>query len=57
MGNEALGIEPDVLKRCSHAVELPMFGKKSSINVGNCAAVVLYCIAEQFKSRRTPQWT
>lgn len=52
MGNEALGIESEVLSLCDYAVELPMFGSKTSINVGNCAAVVLYCIAEQLRVRR-----
>ena len=43
-GNEALGISPEALELCDAAVSLPMFGTKVSINVGNCAAVVLYMI-------------
>ena len=43
-GNEALGIAPEALELCDAAVSLPMFGSKVSINVGNCAAVVLYMI-------------
>lgn len=43
-GNEALGISPETLELCDAAVSLPMFGSKDSINVGNCAAVVLYMI-------------
>ncbi len=43
-GNEALGISPEALELCEAAVSLPMFGTKISINVGNCAAVVLYMI-------------
>jgi len=43
-GNEALGIAEDALALCGSAVSLPMFGTKVSINVGNCAAVVLYMI-------------
>ena len=43
-GNEALGISPEALELCDAAVSLPMFGSKDSINVGNCAAVVLYMI-------------
>ena len=42
LGNEALGINEDTIKECNGAVNLPMFGEKESINVGNCAAVVLY---------------
>ncbi|MCF7790444.1 MAG: TrmH family RNA methyltransferase [Victivallales bacterium] len=41
-GNEALGIESNAVGLCDGAVDLPMFGNKKSINVGNCAAVVLY---------------
>ncbi len=43
-GNEALGISPEALGLCDGFVSLPMFGTKESINVGNCAAVVLYMI-------------
>ena len=44
MGNEALGINEDTIKECDGAVNLPMLGEKESINVGNCAAVVLYSV-------------
>ncbi len=49
LGNEALGISPDALELCDAAVSLPMFGTKVSINVGNCAAVVLYMIVAKGK--------
>jgi tRNA G18 (ribose-2'-O)-methylase SpoU len=45
LGNEALGIDPEALALCDGTLSLPMFGEKKSINVGNCAAVVLYSIA------------
>jgi len=41
-GNEALGLAPTTIAACDGIVGLPMFGVKRSINVGNCAAVVLY---------------
>jgi tRNA G18 (ribose-2'-O)-methylase SpoU len=41
-GNEALGIAEETIEACDGIISLPMFGQKSSINVGNCAAVVLY---------------
>ena len=44
MGNEALGVSEDALKLCDGVISLPMFGQKESINVGNCAAAVLYAI-------------
>lgn len=43
-GNEALGIEAETLKLCDGVVSLPMLGDKASINVGNCAAAVLYAV-------------
>ena len=48
LGNEALGINEDTIRACDGAVDLPMFGKKKSINVGNCAAVVLYSAVSYF---------
>lgn len=41
-GNEAQGISQDALSAADEILALPMFGEKASINVGNCAAVVLY---------------
>lgn len=52
LGNEALGIEEDTLKMCDCVVQLPMFGKKKSINVGNCAAVVLYSIVASMENSK-----
>lgn len=43
-GNEALGVSPETIKECNGTISLPMFGKKTSINVGNCAAAVLYAV-------------
>ena len=43
-GNEALGIQEETIKMCDGVVNLPMFGKKESINVGNSAAAVLYAV-------------
>lgn len=41
-GNEALGIEEEALKACDSVTQLPVYGQKNSLNVGNCAAVVLF---------------
>jgi tRNA G18 (ribose-2'-O)-methylase SpoU len=49
-GNEALGIDPETLKLCDGTLALPMFGEKKSINVGNCAAAVLYFIAATWEN-------
>ncbi len=47
-GNEALGVADATLDECDVFVRLPAFGVKNSINVGNCAAVVLYEMARQY---------
>lgn len=41
-GNEVDGIEKDTLSQCENHIYLPMLGKKESLNVSTCAAVVLY---------------
>ncbi|HBM15520.1 MAG TPA: RNA methyltransferase [Lentisphaeria bacterium] len=43
-GNEALGVDKDTVSECDGIIGLPMLGKKISINVGNCAAAVLYSV-------------
>jgi tRNA G18 (ribose-2'-O)-methylase SpoU len=50
-GNEALGIMSETIRQCDGIVNLPMFGLKSSINVGNCAAAVLYSVLASCRSR------
>ena len=50
-GNEALGVLPETISICDGIVDLPMFGLKSSINVGNCAAVILYSVVAQSKNK------
>ena len=49
MGNEALGINEDTLKACDRYVKLPAYGLKNSINVANCAAVVLFQAANDLR--------
>lgn len=50
LGNEALGVHPETLKEVDGAVSLPMFGMKTSINVGNCAAVALYSVVAEIRA-------
>ena len=48
LGNEALGIDPEALALCDAVIALPARGQKNSINVGNCAAVVLFeCLRQR----------
>ena len=42
LGNEALGIAEEALELCDGFVALPALGQKNSINVGNCASVILF---------------
>ena len=51
-GNEALGILPETLALADGIVSLPMFGEKSSINVGNAAAAILYAVVARRKQEK-----
>lgn len=42
LGREVEGIEPELLRRCDVALEIPMFGRKESFNVVQAAAMALY---------------
>ena len=53
LGNEALGVSAEALALCDGFVALPSLGVKNSINVGNCAAVVLYEALHQWLEART----
>jgi tRNA G18 (ribose-2'-O)-methylase SpoU len=48
LGNEALGVERDVLDLCDELLEVPVFGYKNSLNVACTAAVVVYEILRQW---------
>ena len=42
VGNEVEGISAEVLEACDHAIELPQYGMKQSLNVSVAAGVALY---------------
>lgn len=42
VGNEALGIAPDILSKCDEVVYLPVLGWKNSLNVSVACTVALY---------------
>lgn len=48
LGNEALGVQRDVLEQCDALVQVPVFGYKNSLNVACTAAVVVYEILRQW---------
>ncbi len=47
VGSEDVGIESEILRICDDLVRLPVFGKISSLNVSNAAAVFLYEVVRQ----------
>ncbi len=47
-GNEAHGISTETLNLCDHFARLPVFGRKNSLNVSNCAAVATYAAVRQW---------
>ncbi|MBC7836261.1 TrmH family RNA methyltransferase [Acetobacteraceae bacterium] len=44
MGNEVRGVSPQVLKQCDAIVEIPMRGKKESLNVSVAAGIALFTL-------------
>ena len=42
LGNEVDGIERGVLNECDHVLEIPMLGKKESLNVSVAAGIALF---------------
>ena len=42
LGEEVHGVDDDLLARCDHVVEIPMFGQKESFNVSVACGVALY---------------
>ncbi len=48
-GNEALGIEKEVLGQVDHILQIPLHGWKNSLNVGTATAIACYEIVRQFQ--------
>lgn len=42
LGNEIRGLSRQVLKKCDSVIEIPMHGKKESLNVAVVAGIVLF---------------
>ncbi|MDD3888121.1 MAG: RNA methyltransferase [Patescibacteria group bacterium] len=42
LGNEVAGLSKDILKYCDEFVEIPMKGKKESLNVSVAAGILMY---------------
>ncbi len=43
-GNEVAGISKDLRKRCDTLIEIPMHGKKESLNVSVAAGIILFSV-------------
>jgi tRNA G18 (ribose-2'-O)-methylase SpoU len=48
VGNERLGLEPDVLRLVHHVVEIPVYGLPFAHNVATAASMALYEFCRQF---------
>ncbi len=48
VGNERLGIEPNVLAMLDHTVEIPVAGRPLSLNAATAAAMALYEYCRQY---------
>jgi tRNA G18 (ribose-2'-O)-methylase SpoU len=44
VGNEAAGVDPEILSLCDQIVSIPMMGKKESLNVAIACSVAVYVI-------------
>ncbi len=49
LGNEELGIAPELLKACTLKIEIPMAGRKASMNVAGAFAVLAYAIRTGYR--------
>eukprot|EP00804_Cyclotella_cryptica_P027512 CCRYP_007480-RB/>CCRYP_007480-RB protein AED:0.04 eAED:0.04 QI:331/0.75/0.8/1/0.25/0/5/1841/382 len=48
LGNEVSGVDTEIMPLLDEVVEIPMFGKKNSLNVASCAPVVMYEVLRQW---------
>ena len=50
LGNEKTGVAKSLLKYCDQSVEIPMRGKKNSLNVSVAAGIAMYQVKKQNKA-------
>ncbi len=48
-GNEAEGVDEEVINQCNGAIEIPQFGSKHSFNISVSAGIVLWDIYNKLK--------
>ena len=44
MGNEVKGLPPSILRAADKILEIPMYGKKESLNVSVALGIVVFCL-------------
>lgn len=42
LGNEVRGISKTLLKKCDYVIQIPMYGKKESLNVSVAAGIAIF---------------
>lgn len=47
LGHEKMGVDEEILEVCDKKIFIPMRGKKESLNVANCASIILYEITRE----------
>jgi len=48
MGYEVLGLPPSIIKSADHVIEIPMYGRKESLNVGVAFGIAVYSLIDKF---------
>lgn len=49
IGNEVSGIPPRILRQCDNIIEIPMCGKKESLNVAVAFGIAAYAVAQRLQ--------
>lgn len=52
IGNEVSGIPPRILNQCDHIIEIPMLGKKESLNVAVVFGIAAYAMAQRLQKQQ-----
>lgn len=52
LGNEELGIAPELLEHCSLQIEIPMYGRKASLNVASALAITCHTLRSALASAK-----
>lgn len=47
LGHEKRGVSGEILRKVDKSIYIPMRGKKESLNVANCASIILYEITRK----------